>query len=105
VRSGSHADVARAIEIHEPDGVDSLTATRLAMSVERPEIQIATAPGDVVLMHPFLLHRSGPHHGTEPRIACNAYVELKTPMDLSDRIDASPVEQAIMHALRGTVRR
>jgi hypothetical protein len=99
VRPGSHSDVARAIGAAEPEGLDSLTAARTAEQFDRPELQVEVHAGDVLLMHPLLLHRSGPHHGSEPRIACNAHVRLKAPMVLDDSARMSPVERAIHSAV------
>lgn len=96
VRPGSHVDVARAIAASEPAGMTSLDAVAAALESERPTAQLTTRAGDVVLMHPFLLHRSGKHHGATPRVACNAHVTLKEPLRIGGEADRqTPVERAI----------
>jgi hypothetical protein len=103
VRAGSHRDVARQLAAAGQEGADSVAVTRSCVAREREVRQLTCEPGDVVFMHPFLLHRMGPHFGDAPRIACNARVSLKEPMHISPaNARPSAVEQAIISAVYGT---
>lgn len=57
--------------------------------------------GDVVLIHPFLLHASSQNHSGRARFITNPPVSLKEPMqfDRADPADFSPVERAILRGL------
>jgi hypothetical protein len=57
--------------------------------------------GDIVLLHPFMLHASSQNHSGKPRFLTNPPVQLKEPMnfDRPDPRDYSLVEQAILRGL------
>ena len=57
--------------------------------------------GDVVLIHPFLLHASSQNHSGKARFITNPPVSLKEPMQFNrlNSLDFSPVEQAVLRAL------
>jgi hypothetical protein len=57
--------------------------------------------GDVVLLHPFILHASSQNPSGVPRFITNPAVSLKEPMCLNrpDPGDHSPVERAILRGL------
>ncbi|MDF2441171.1 MAG: hypothetical protein JWN98_2155 [Abditibacteriota bacterium] len=63
-------------------------------------IEVTGRTGDVVLLHPFMLHASSQNHLKVPRFLTNPPVHLKEPMQFN-RTDAaySPVEQAVLNAL------
>jgi hypothetical protein len=56
--------------------------------------------GDVVLLHPFVLHAVSQNH-RGPRFITNPPIALREPMrfDRPDPADRSPVEQAVLRAL------
>jgi hypothetical protein len=54
-------------------------------------------PGDVVLLHPFVLHAVSQNH-RGPRFITNPPIALREPMRF-DRPDPSPVELAVLNAL------
>jgi hypothetical protein len=57
--------------------------------------------GDVVLMHPYMLHAVSQNHRGTARFITNPPIALKEPMDF-DRADPgehSPVEWAVLRAL------
>ncbi|MGH7144597.1 MAG: phytanoyl-CoA dioxygenase family protein [Planctomycetota bacterium] len=58
--------------------------------------------GDVALMHPFMRHARSMNTGQSVRFICNPCVTLHEPMNLAraNAADYSPVEQAIVAALR-----
>lgn len=100
--AGSHKIAARVLRDAEPDG---LSCQELAKAVNaQPRDNVVEAQGsvgDVVLLHPFMLHANSPNCGVAPRIICNPCVRLHEPMDLdrSDPSEYSPVELAIVNAL------
>jgi ectoine hydroxylase-related dioxygenase (phytanoyl-CoA dioxygenase family) len=57
--------------------------------------------GDVVLMHPYMLHASSQNHSGKARFITNPPVALKEPMrfDRENPEDFSPVELAVLKAL------
>ncbi|GIK67231.1 MAG: hypothetical protein BroJett018_50250 [Chloroflexota bacterium] len=57
--------------------------------------------GDVVIMHPFMLHASSQNHSGKARFITNPPVALKAPMNFNrDNVDDfSPVELAVLKAL------
>jgi hypothetical protein len=57
--------------------------------------------GDVVLLHPFVLHASSPNHSGRPRFLTNPPVQLKRPMcfDRRHEEEHSPVERAVLQGL------
>ena len=57
--------------------------------------------GDVVLIHPFLLHASSQNHSGKARFITNPPISLKEPMqfDREDPADFSPVERAVLLGL------
>lgn len=57
--------------------------------------------GDVVLIHPFLLHASSQNHSGKARFITNPPVSLREPMqfDRANPVDFSPVERAILRGL------
>jgi hypothetical protein len=57
--------------------------------------------GDVILMHPYMLHASSQNHSGKARFITNPPVALKEPMQFNreNPADYSPVERAVLHAL------
>ena len=62
--------------------------------------EVTGCAGDVVLLHPFVLHTVSQNHRGTARMITNPPVHLKEPMNFH-RADGnySPVEQSILHAL------
>jgi ectoine hydroxylase-related dioxygenase (phytanoyl-CoA dioxygenase family) len=54
--------------------------------------------GDVVLMHPYMLHASSQNHRATARLITNPPIALREPMRF-DRDEHSPVERAVLRAL------
>ncbi len=69
VRVGSHRDVAPLLARHGEDGAEffAFCAEAVPATGHRPTALVTGSPGDVYLVHPFLVHSAQPHHGTEPR--------------------------------------
>jgi Phytanoyl-CoA dioxygenase (PhyH) len=57
--------------------------------------------GDVVLMHPYMLHASSQNHRGTARFITNPPIALREPMrfDRDDPAEHSPVERAVLRAL------
>ncbi len=63
--------------------------------------QITGRVGDVVLMHPFMLHSFSQNHAGVPRFITNLCISLKEPMrfDRDEPADFSAVERAVLRGL------
>lgn len=57
--------------------------------------------GDVVFMHPYMLHASSQNHSGVARFITNPPVSLREPMNFNreNPADYSPVERTVLHAL------
>lgn len=85
-----------------PDGVLPNDIPFKRLIGECREFQECTGRvGDVVLMHPFMLHASSQNLSGKPRFLTNPPAQLREPMrlDRSDPAEFSPVEQVILNAL------
>jgi hypothetical protein len=102
---GSHKITARVLADAEPEGLDAHELARRVASYPRPHVIEANGePGDVILMHPFMLHARSMNTGNKVRFICNPCVSLREPMNLNRDYQAeySPVERAIVNALSTT---
>lgn len=103
IRVGSHLGIARRLAPAGEDGLSlrELAATGFAESADCPEVLATGSPGTVYLCHPFLVHAAQPHHGTRPRFMAQPPLLPRQPLQL-ERTDGdySPVEEAILEALR-----
>jgi uncharacterized protein (DUF433 family) len=98
---GSHRAVAQLLRSAEPDGLSPDELQGNLPVVDRARVIEATGEaGDVVMMHPLLIHGFGPNSGRRIRFACNPQYQLREPMSF-DRGDGaySPVEDAIRRTL------
>jgi hypothetical protein len=97
---GSHADVARLLADAGAQGLGMLQLTQAARALAKPAVAEAIGhAGDVVLLHPFLVHARSTNLGERVRFMCNPCVSLREPMDPLRSSGASPVETAIARAL------
>ena len=63
-------------------------------------VEVTGEVGDVVLLHPFVLHASSQNHRAEARFLTNPPIHLREPLQLHREDGAySPVERAILRAL------
>ncbi|GAA2438486.1 phytanoyl-CoA dioxygenase family protein [Actinomadura vinacea] len=99
LRTGSHLDVARALEPEGEDGLDAIELGRRAeaASRHRPTAHATGSAGDVYLCHPFLVHAGQPHLGRHPRFLGQPKLDPSGPLRLDG--GGSPVETAIRRAL------
>lgn len=101
VATDSVGVVARFLAEH-PEGVlpDVLQQTRLIEQCHE-FVELTGKAGDVVLMHPFVLHATSQNVLRAQRLITNPPLSLREPMDF-DRADgsaSSPVEQAVLRGL------
>jgi ectoine hydroxylase-related dioxygenase (phytanoyl-CoA dioxygenase family) len=97
----SVAPVARLLE-QEREGVlpDDLPYDELIAQCST-FVETTGRLGDVVLMHPFMLHAVSQNHRGTARFITNPPIALRQPMDFDrpDPEDQSPVERAVLRAL------
>ena len=64
-------------------------------------VEVTGEVGDVIIMHPFMLHASSPNHSGKVRFITNPPVILKEPLNLNrdNEEDFSLLERATLHAL------
>lgn len=98
-RVGSHKVTAKILAAAEPDGLEVHELCKRVNAAATGEvIETNGRAGDVMLLHPFMSHARSPNTGQSVRFICNPNVSFKEPMNLEQ--PASPVEQAIVRALR-----
>jgi len=98
VSVGSHHLVARVLAEAEPDGLAHKELLRRANGHARTEVREVTGQaGDVVLLHPFLLHAQSVNTGDVVRFMANPFVAARDRLDL--RGGATPVERAIRRGI------
>ena len=75
---GSHKITARILQDAEPDG---LHVGELAKAVnahpKEKVVELSGRLGDIVLLHPFMLHSNSANCGEVPRIICNPCIRLR----------------------------
>jgi hypothetical protein len=105
LRVGSHLDIARQLAPAGDAGLTlrALAADGFAASSHRPEAFAVGEAGAVYLCHPFIVHAAQIHRGKNPRFLAQPPLLPREPICL-DRSDGaySPVEQAILQALKET---
>ncbi len=101
VKVGSHLDVPAMLDPYGDTGTSYQTiAHSLPRStLERPSVFATGRAGDVMVCHPFLVHRvTWPSALTRPRLVAQVAVKMQGAVPL-DTSAASPVERAILRAL------
>lgn len=100
----SVAPVARLLAAH-PEGVLPSGAPEASfgslINQCQDFVELTGRIGDVVLIHPFLLHASSQNHSGKARFITNPPISLREPMqfDRADPADFSPVERAVLQGL------
>jgi hypothetical protein len=98
---GSHLDVPPIVEPYGSAGVSFLTVSAALSrgTLDRPSALATGAAGDVLVCHPFLVHRATwPHRGERPRAIAQPGIATLEPFPL-DGVDPGPVECAIFTGL------
>ncbi|GAA2892657.1 phytanoyl-CoA dioxygenase family protein [Pseudonocardia halophobica] len=100
VRIGSHREAARLLAQHGDEGADFFAfAGEAVPATEHLPVALATGlPGDVYLVHPFLVHSAQPHRGTRPRFMAQPPLDPTGLLDLHAS-DPTPVEEPVLAAL------
>lgn len=101
LKVGSHHDVPAVLDAHGDAGASYLTVAEElpARTFGRPSSFATGRAGDVLVCHPFLVHRATwPHRGARPRAIAQPAVAQPEPFRL-DGVDPSPVERTILAAL------
>ncbi|KAF1314366.1 Phytanoyl-coa dioxygenase, partial [Globisporangium splendens] len=103
---GSHVPIAQLLEKNEPRGLKGGAVSYNARKFPlRRVVEVNGRAGDVMLVHPFMLHARSKNLGTKGvdsvRIMCNPNIRLHEKMNL-DRVDGAytPTERAIVNALK-----
>lgn len=98
-RVGSHKVTARILAAAEPDGLEvHELCRRVDAAATGPVIETNGRAGDVLMMHPFMIHARSPNTGRSVRFICNPCISFKEPMNLTQ--PTSPVEITIARALQ-----
>jgi hypothetical protein len=100
VRIGSHREAARLLAPYGDEGADFFAfAGEAVPATEDLPVALATGlPGDVYLVHPFLVHSAQPHRGTRPRFMAQPPLDPTGLLDLHVA-DPTPVEEPVRAAL------
>ncbi|MCE0763791.1 phytanoyl-CoA dioxygenase family protein [Pseudonocardia kujensis] len=100
VRIGSHRKAARLLAPYGDEGADFFAFAREAVpATDDLPVALATGlPGDVYLVHPFLVHSAQVHHGTRPRFMAQPPLDPTGLLDLH-ATDPTPVEEPVLAAL------
>ncbi len=102
VRVGSHRTIARRLRAAEPHGLSYKELRAISEEIaDLPVVEITGRAGDVLWMHPYLVHARSPNAGRRVRIAANRCIELLEPLrlDRPNAGDYSLVERAVLDAL------
>lgn len=109
---GSHRVAARVLQDAQPHGLDIGELTRRVMQNVESEAgspsscvrEVIGQPGDVALLHPFMLHARSDcvaeRDSGRVRFICNPCITLREPMNFAAATrELSPVEEAIAQSL------
>lgn len=102
LRVGSHKTIARILKESEPAGLSYKELRCISEEMNHfPIVEAIGKSGDVLWMHPFLIHARSPNIRHTVRIAANRGIALHKPMNLQRENDSeySLVERAICLAL------
>ncbi len=93
--------IARSLAEH-PEGVLPTDFDFPSLARQCTEFtELTGTAGDVVLMHPYMLHATSPNVIKHGRLITNPPIALREPMhfDPADPSDLSPVERAVLYGL------
>jgi hypothetical protein len=98
VRVGSHLDVPPLLAPYGDAGAGfvEFAAEAVPATEHRPTALATGSPGDVYLVHPFLVHAAQPHHGTAPRFMAQPPLMPTADLDLAA---PTPVAEAVRRGL------
>ena len=102
IRVGSHKAISRLLNKFEPQGVTYLQLRAIAEELKGFRVvEVVGDAGDVVWLHPHVIHARSPNVQRTIRVAANRSIVLNEPLNLKREReeDYSPVERAILEAL------
>ncbi len=103
VRLGSHHYTARILAEAGPHGLerDELIIRLLTATRHLPVKEIIGNNGDLILMHPWIVHTSSLNTGEQLRIAANKHISLYAPLNFKrkKKSDLSPVELTVVNSI------
>jgi len=102
VRVGSHKFISRLLSRSEPHGISYLELRKICdAATDFPVEEITGEAGDLLWMHPHLIHARSPNTQKTIRVAANRCIALHAPMVIEGRTEEeySLVERAIRLAL------
>jgi hypothetical protein len=99
---GSHATTARVLHAAEPVGLDPIAvSSQAAAAADKSRAVEGTGqPGDVLLLHPFMVHARSPNTGSRVRFICNPCVGLHERIRVEPGAERTPLELSIIRALQ-----
>jgi hypothetical protein len=101
VALGSHRAAARILAAAEPAGLS--LQDLIARMATRPRdrvVECTGEAGDVMLLHPFMMHARSDNVGDRVRFICNPCVGMHEPLRLGPGIaDRTPLERSIVSTL------
>ena len=100
----SHKVTARALHFSEPAGLSAhhVSSPAKAAVDSFKALEAQGQAGDVMLLHPFMLHAVSTNVGKKIRLICNPATHFRERMNVTGDPSRpiSPVEQAIIRAIR-----
>jgi hypothetical protein len=96
---GSHLAIARALHQAEPKGLSMSELMDVAKRMPKPRVtRVIGRAGDIVLVHPLVVHARSPNMGQRVRFIANPCVTMRAPLKVTGD-DLSPVERAIARGI------
>jgi hypothetical protein len=98
---GSHVTTARVLHAAEPTGLDPVAVTEQAVAAAdlSAAVEATGHPGDVLLLHPFMVHARSPNTGPRVRFICNPCVALHERIRVEPGAERTPLERSIIRAV------
>lgn len=104
VRISSHHYTARILAEAGSEGLErDILIRRLTEATQHlPVKEITGKKGDLILMHPWTVHRSSFNTSGQFRITANKHIDLYAPMNFKrkNRSDFSPIEFAVINSIQ-----
>jgi hypothetical protein len=99
---GSHVSTAQVLQAAVPDGLDAkiVSSQCVAVADRSRAIEGTGNPGDVLLLHPFMVHARSPNTGPRVRFICNPCVALHERIRLEPGAERTPLERSIIRAIQ-----
>jgi hypothetical protein len=98
---GSHVTTAKVLQSAEPAGLDAITvSTQAAAAADKSRaLEGIGNPGDVLFLHPFMVHARSPNTGPRVRFICNPCIALHERIRIEPGGERTPLERSIIRAI------